>query len=115
MDYLEIAKMAMKKDIPLIISDAIIKPIVISEPTINKPKSIIQSKKLDITLMAEKLVEGIKDYALSIGWTLSQLEKLTKIVASFIPCSLKVVGTQSININMVHSDGSIRGSVVFRK
>ena len=98
---------------PVIIYSKVVKPIKLVKQPVIKSKAI--PNKINNPLSAKELVNVIESKALSIGWTLLQLEKLITTVANFIPCSLELVGTRSININMVHSDGSIRGSVVFRK
>ncbi len=111
MDYLEIAKMAMKEDVPFITSEPIILTVV--KPTINTSKPFIQTRKLDNSLLAKELVDGIKERVLSIGWTMEQLTDLQRTLRCFIPCHIGLITLQSIGINLLHLDGSIRGAVTF--
>lgn len=95
---------------PVINYSKVVKPIkLVEQPAI---KSKVIPSKINSSLLAKELVDGIKAEAFSIGWTPSQLVELEKLLPCFIPCQLAVI-LQSISINQLHADGSVRGAVTF--
>lgn len=76
-------------------------------------RPIIQSKKVDDTLLAKNIISGIEEQALLLGWKLSQLAELEKTLPCFIPCQIGLMTPRSICIEIFHSDGSIRGAVTY--
>ena len=55
-------------------------------------------------------VAVIKQQAAALGWQDDQLEQLIKIMTAYYPCKIGHICRQSIEIEMMHNDGSIRGS-----
>jgi hypothetical protein len=55
-------------------------------------------------------VAAIKEQAAALGWQDDQLEQLIKIMTAYYPCKIGHICRQSIEIEMMHNDGSIRGS-----
>lgn len=77
----------------------------------NKASLKTQSKKLDFTLLTKSLASQIKVQTLSLGWTPAQLQELEQMLPVFVPYQIGLVTLRSICIELLHSDGSIRGAV----
>ena len=87
------------------------------KPVQYAPKiDLVAREKKDKLALAEQsakaLVEAIQDKALSLGWTITQMEELqTRILPCFIPCQIGEMSLQRISIELLNADQSIRGAV----
>lgn len=79
------------------------------EDNYKKAQSTSRDKKVDHETVAIELVGGIREQALSLGWTAGQLEDFARTLSTFIPCRIGTITLQAIEIQLLWEDGKPRG------